>query len=124
MYSLETLNTTRKEDDSIDVMQMRVYRRALGLAPPYIAQQKGLEYIKNNELLLLTKSIPWSQRVKIARVRLLNECRTALEEEPIRKVVFDNNLRPIKWDGRVLLGVSPKRGTWLSTALRNEQELK
>ena len=118
-----TLNTTRKEDESIDAMQMRVYRRALGLAPPYIAQQKGLEYIKNNELLLLTESIPWSQRVKTARVRLLNECRTASEEEPIRKVVFDTNLRPIKWDGRMLLGVSPKRGTWLSTALRNEQEL-
>ena len=96
MYSLETLNTTRKEDDSTDAMQMRVYRRALGLAPPYVAQQKGLEYIKNNELLLLTKSIPWSRRVKIARVRLLTECRTAPEEEPIHKVVFDNNLRPIK----------------------------
>ena len=121
MYGLETL--TRKEEDSIDTMQMRVYRRALGLAPPYVAQQKGLEYVKNNELLLLTKSIPWSRRVKIARVRLLNECRTAHAEEPIRKVVFDSNLRPIKWDGRVLPGVSPKRGTWLSTASRNEQEL-
>ena len=60
MYSLETLNTTRKEDYSIDAMQMRVYRRALGLAPPYVAQQKGLEYIKNNDLLLLTKSIPYA----------------------------------------------------------------
>ena len=123
MYSLETLNTTKKEDDSIDAMQMRVYRRALGLAPPYVAQQKGLEYIKNKELLLLTKSISWSQRVKIARVRLLNECRSEHAEEPIRKVVFDSNLRPVKWEGRVLPGVSPKRGTWLSTALRNEQEL-
>jgi len=123
MYGLETLNTTTKEDDSIDAMQRRVYRRALGLAPPYVAQQKGLECVKNNELLLLTKSIPWSTRVKIARVRLLNECRTAHVEEPIRKVVFDSNLRPIKWDGRVLPGVSPKRGTWLSTALRNEQEI-
>ena len=87
----------------------------------YRIQMSGNEYIKNKELLLLAKFIPWSQRVKIARVRLLNECRTAPEEE--RKVVFDDNLRPIQWDGRVLPGVSPKRGTWLSTALRNEQEL-
>ena len=123
MYGLETLNTTAREDDSIDAMQRRVYRKALGLAPPYVARQKGLEYVKNDELLLLTASIPWSRRVKVARVRLLNECRTAQEEEPIRKVVFDSNLRPIIWGGRVLPGVSPKRGTWLSTALRNEQDI-
>ena len=77
----------------------------------------------NNELLLVTKPIPWSRRVKIARVRLLNECRKVHKEEPIRKVVYDRNLHPIKWDGRVLPGVSRKRGAWLSTALRNEQEV-
>ena len=56
MYSLETLNTSRKEYDSIDGMQMRVYRRALGLARPYVAQQKGLEYFLPNPFLGLRGS--------------------------------------------------------------------
>ena len=64
-------------------------------------QQKGLEYVKNNELLLLIASTPLSRRVKIARVRLVNECRMAHEEEPIRKAVFGSNLRRVKRGGRV-----------------------
>ena len=104
-------------------MQVRIYRRALGLAPPYVAQQKGLEYIKNEGLLNLANSIPWSIRVKIARVRLLNDCRRASAEEPIHKVVLGANSSPKVWGGRVLPGVSLKRGTWYQTATRNEHEL-
>ena len=51
---METLNTNHRENAFLDAAQVRIYRRTLGLAPPYVAQQKGLEYIKKNELLRLT----------------------------------------------------------------------
>ena len=47
IYGLETLNTTKDEDNMnmIDTAQHRLYRRALGLAPPGVAQLKGLEIV-------------------------------------------------------------------------------
>ena len=50
IYGLETLNTTKDEDNMIDAAQRRLYRRALGLAPPGVARLKGLEIIDNDEL--------------------------------------------------------------------------
>ena len=55
IYGLETLNTTPTEDNMIDAAQRRLYRRALGLAPPGVAQQKGLEIIDNRALQNLDK---------------------------------------------------------------------
>ena len=49
LYSLETINMLPREERKLDVAQIRIYRTALGLAPPDIAMQKGLEYMKNDE---------------------------------------------------------------------------
>ena len=38
MYAFEILNTTSAEDDKIDAAQLRLYRRALGIAPPGVAR--------------------------------------------------------------------------------------
>ena len=112
----------KREEHKLDSAQLRKYRRALGLAPPYVAQSKGLEYVKNSELLSIGTSTLWSTRVKRARVRLLHECKSAREDEPIHKVLYDEHQRPRTWNGRNLPGSSPKRGTWLQTATANEAE--
>ena len=68
IYGLETLNTTKGEDDMIDAAQRRLYRRALGIAPPGVARIKGLEVVYNDQLQVLTNVKKWSDRVKLARV--------------------------------------------------------
>jgi len=115
-----------REEYRLDVAQMRIYRRALGLAPPYIAAQKGLEYMKNDDILKIPTrgAVRWSERVRSARARLLEDCRNAAPEEPIHTVVFQITLRPRKWPGRKLPGASNKRGTWLQTAIANENALQ
>ena len=45
IYAFETLNTTVAEDNYIDAQQRRLYRRALGIAPPGVAKLKSLEII-------------------------------------------------------------------------------
>ena len=123
LYGLET-NTLPREEKRLDVAQMRIYRRALGLAPPYIATQKGLEYMKNDDILTIPTrgAVRWSERVRAARVRLLKDCRNAAPEEPIRGVVYQHGLTPRKWPGRKLPGASNKRGTWLQTAMTHEND--
>ena len=103
---------------------MRTYRTALGLAPPYIAAQKGFEHIKNDDILTIPTrgAVKWSDRVKAARVRLLRDCRDAAPEEPIRIVLYQYGFAPRRWPGRKLPGASNKRGTWLQTAMANENE--
>ena len=113
-----------REEKRIDVAQMPIYRTALGLAPPYIATQKGLEYIKNDDRLKIPirGALKWSERVKTARVRLLRDCRDAAPEEPIRVVLYQYGFAPRRWPGRKLPGASNKRGTWLQTAMASENE--
>jgi len=124
LYGLETINMLPREEKRLDVAQMRIYRRALGLAPPYIATQKGLEYMKNDDILTIPTrgAVRWSERVRAARVRLLKDCRNAAPEEPIRGVVYQHGLTPRKWPGRKLPGASNKRGTWLQTAMTHEND--
>ena len=124
IYGLETLNTTPEEDKKIDVAQDRLYRRALGLAPPGVARLKGLEIVDNNELHNLVNVKPWSMRVKLARARLLREVRRAPPGEPLRTVVFDEHDNPLHWPGTNIPGDTQGRGTWLRTAQRNEAEIK
>ena len=50
IYAFETLNTTPEEDEKTDIAQLRLYRRALGLAPPGVARIKGIELVTNDEL--------------------------------------------------------------------------
>ena len=121
---LRLLNTTPEEDDKIDAAQLRLYRRALGLAPPGVARIKGLEIVDNDELQDLVNVKPWSGRVKLARVRLLREVQYAHPGEPIRTVVFDGQGNPKHWPGTNIPGNTQARGTWLRTALRNEAEIR
>ena len=107
----------------IDAAQRRLYRRALDLAPPGVATMKGLEVVPNDELQELVNVKPWSDRVKLARVRLLNEARRAGVGEPIFDAIFDEQGNPRVWPGRVIPGNIKARGTWLQTALRNEAEV-
>ena len=127
LYSLETLNITEDESNTIDAAQRRLYRRALDLAPPFVAIEKGQEIVFNNELLAILgrrKIVPWSFRVKKARVRLLLACRSADEGEPIRSVLFEpNSLTPREWPGRRLPVANFRRGNWLATAYSNQAEL-
>ena len=67
---------------------------------------------------------PWSDRVKIARVRLLREVQKAPPGAPIRTVVFDGRGNPKSWPGTNIPGNTQARGTWLRTALRNEAEIR
>ena len=127
IYALETLNTTPEEDDKIDVAQLRLYRRALGLAPPGVARIKGLPIVTNDELQDLVNINatvkPWSRRVKLARVRLLREAQQAPQGTPIRDVVFDELENPKAWPGTNIPGNTQALGTWLRTAQRNEAEI-
>ncbi len=71
--------------------EFRIYRRALGLAPPYFAQLEGKEVVKNDELLSLVRHrphIPWSTRVHVAMAKLLNYCRASPTDSPVRQVLF------------------------------------
>ena len=104
-------------------MQLRLYRRALGLAPPGVARIKGLEIITNDELQDLVNVKPWSGRVKLARVRLLREVQKSPPGTPIRDVVFDEHGNPKSWQGKNIPGNTQARGTWLRTAQRNEAEI-
>ena len=82
--------------------------------------------VKNDELLNLIHlrpHVPWSVRVKRARVRLLNECRRASAEEPHKIVLFDQDDNPRHWPGTFIMGSTRRRGTWLQTAQRDENEL-
>ena len=127
IYALETLNTTPDEDARIDAAQLRLYRRALGLAPPGVARIKGLEFVDNDELQDLVNANAsiksWSARVKIARVRLLREAQYAPPGAPIRTVLFDGQGNPKCWPGTNIPGNTQARGTWLRTAQRNEAEI-
>ena len=107
----------------IDAAQRRLYRRALGLAPPGVAQLKGLEIVDNDELQELVNVKDWSMRVKLARVRLLREVQYAHPEEPIRTLVFDGQGNPRDWLVLKIPGNTQARGTWLRTAQRNEAEI-
>ena len=80
--------------------------------------------MKNEDILRIPTrgAVRWSERVRAARVRLLKDCRNAAPEEPIRVVVYQQGLAPRKWPGRKLPGASNKRGTWLQTAMANENE--
>ena len=124
MYGLETINMLPREERRLDVAQIRTYRTALGLAPPYIATQKGLEYMKNDDVLSIPPrgAVRWSERVKAARVRLLKDCQNAAPEEPIRIAIYHSGVVPRRWPGRKLPGASNKRGTWLQTAMANANE--
>ena len=105
-YSLETLIITENEYKRKDSAQTRIYRRALGLAPPYIAEEQGLEVVKKDELLnifRLRPHAPWSIRFKRARVRLLNDCRMASTEEPHKIVLFDQDDNPRHWPGTFII---------------------
>ena len=124
IYAFETLNTTPDEDDKIDAAQLRLYRRALGQAPPGVARIKGLEIITNDELQELVNVKPWSGRVKLARVRLLREVQKSPPGTPIRDVVFDELGNPKSWPGTNIPGNTQARGTWLRTAQRNEAEIR
>jgi hypothetical protein len=124
IYAFETLNTTPAEDDKIDAAQLRLYRRALGLAPPGVARLKGLEVINNDELRELVNVKSWSERVKLARVRLLDEVIKSPPGTPIRDVVFDEHGNPKFWPGTNIPGNTQARGTWLRTAQRNEAEIR
>ena len=123
IYGFETLNTTKAEDNLIDAQQRRLYRRALGIAPPGVAQLKGLEKVRNNELQELVNVKDWSLRVKLARVRLLREVHKSPPGEPIRTVVMDGQANPKWWPGTNIPGNTQARGTWLRTAQRNEAEI-
>ena len=83
VYALGILNTIAKEDNRIQTAQIKLYRRALGLAPPFMARKKGLEIIYNKELEILTERKSWTDKIKEARVRLLRECRTVGNDSPI-----------------------------------------
>ena len=124
IYALETLNTTPDEDISIDAAQFRLYRRALGYAPPGVARIKGLEVITNKELQDIVNVKPWSVRVKLARVRLLREVHKSPPGEPIRTVLFNEQGNPRHWPGTNIPGNTQARGTWLRTAQRNEAEIR
>ncbi len=94
LYSLETLNITPSEEERIDVAQHRIYRRALGLAPPHFALLEGKEVVKNDELLNLARHrawVKWPTRAHTARHRLLQTCRSARPEEPIRNILLAPN---------------------------------
>ena len=80
--------------------------------------------MKNDDILKIPMHgcVLWSERVRAARVRLLKDCRNAAAEEPIRVVLYQHALTPRKWPGRKLPGASNKRGTWLQTAMANENE--
>ena len=95
----------------IDAAQRRLYRRALGLAPPGVARLKGLEIMDNKEPQDLVNVKDWSMRVKLARVRLLREVQYAHPGEPIRTVVFDGQGNPRNWPGTNIPGntVTPRR---------------
>ena len=116
------MNTTTKEEKRIKNAQTRLYRRALGLAPPYIAHKKGLEVMYNKELDILTKRKPWTDRIKEARIRLLNDCRKAGLDSPLGKVIFEKEETSKIWKGRVMQGCHNKRGNWLARALKDEKE--
>ena len=90
LYGLETISMLPREERRLDVAQIRIYRTALGLAPPYIATQKGLEYMKNDDVLLMPPrgAVRWSERVRAARARLLKDCKNAAPEEPIRIAIY------------------------------------
>ena len=128
IYAFETLNTTPEEDEKIDIAQLRLYRRALGLAPPGVARIKGLEVVTNDELQDLVNVHdyvkPWSGRVKLARVRLLREVQSSPPGTPIRDVVLDELGNPKTWPGQIIPGNTQARGTWLRTAQRNEAEIR
>ena len=124
IYAFETLNTLPAEDEQIDAEQLRLYRRALGIAPPGVARIKGLELINNNDLQDLVNVKPWSGRVKFARVRLLREALKAPADSPIRTVLFDAQNNPRSWPGTNIPGNTQARGTWLRTAQRNEAEIR
>ena len=103
---------------------MRLYRGALGIAPPGVARIKGLEMIDNNDLQDLVNVKPWSGRVKLARVRLLREAQKSPPDAPIRTVLFDEQGNPRAWPGTNIPGNTQARGTWLRTAQRNEAEIQ
>ena len=124
IYAFETLNTTPAEDDKIDAVQLRLYRRALDLAPPGVARIKGLTIIENKELQDLANAKPWPERVKLARTKLLREARIAPPGAPIRTVIFDEQGNPKHWPGKNIPGNTQARGTWLRTAQRNEAEIQ
>ena len=107
----------------LDAQQRRLYRRALGLAPPGAARIKGLEIVDNDELQKMVNVKDWSMRVKLARVRLLREVQYAPPGAPIRTVVFDGQGNPKHWPGINIPGITQARGTWLRTAQRNEAEI-
>ena len=83
----------KTEERRITAAQKRLYRRALGLAPPYIAQQKGIEVLYNEELEMVKRKL-WADRIKEARVRLLKECRRAGNDSPIHMFTFEEYGRP------------------------------
>ncbi len=75
---------TDKDFEKLDQTQRRLYRRALDIAPTFVAELKGPEVVYSEELLLLPhffKLYPWSTRVKIAHMGLLSRCVTAPEED-------------------------------------------
>ena len=117
-----------RDSDKIDAAQLRLYRRALGLAPPGVARIKGLEIVTNDELQDLVNEHdfikPWSGRVKLARVRLLKEVQRSPPGTPIRDVVLDDFGNPKTWPGIRIPGNTQARGTWLRTAQRNEAEIQ
>ena len=104
----------------LDEAQRRLYRRALDLAPPFTAEAKGLEVVYKDELLLLPqlrRLYPWSTRVKIAKVKLLDHCLMAKEDEPLRRILFEpNSNTPKSWPGTYLPGATRARGSWLRGA--------
>ncbi len=48
---------TTEEHNRLDAAQRRLYRRALDLAPPFVAEQKGLEVVLADELLDLPRHL-------------------------------------------------------------------
>jgi hypothetical protein len=67
---------------------------------------------------------PWDLRVKEARVCLLQQCRMAPEDDPLRTILFTPNSNDPKiWPGPKLPGANKVRGDWFSNALLQEVEL-
>ena len=76
------------------------------------------------ELQKIAQRKQWTERVKEARVRLLNECKAVNINSPIAKVVFMNNIGTEKiWEGRTIPGYNFSRGTWLSRAEQDQKDL-
>ena len=97
LYGLETLIATETTLHKLDTLQIKGLRKILGVPPTFIDRTNTDESVRQrikDELEIEVK--PFTEVLKERRLKLLGHVIRAEDDDPLKEVIFNRDIKEIK----------------------------